>query len=272
MESRNNPQAEQMAHESMVRNLAAQAEAIWPQESAFFSRYTLPRAPSILDLGCGTGEISFRLAQRFAAATVLGVDLDANHLSRARERSAQFGARVRFEVGDALELVLPDHAFDLTVCRHLSQAVPNPRRLLEQMVRVTRPGGWLHMVAEDYGMIHFHPTTTDTDRFWREGPIVFGASSGCDLLIGRKVFTMMSQLGLQEVRVDYVTIDTLRVPREVFARIWEAWRDGYAEGIAANSKLSFGEVTENFNTMLACLRDPHGYAVWHLPVISGRRP
>ena len=86
------------------------------------------------------------------------------------------------------------------------------------------------------------------------------------------MFTMMSRLGIQALRVDYVNIDTIRVPREVFARIWEAWRDGYAEGIAANSKLSREEVAESFNTMLACLRDPHGYAIWHLPVISGRRP
>ena len=37
-----NPQAEQMGDESMLRNLAAQAEAIWPQEQRLFDRYQLP--------------------------------------------------------------------------------------------------------------------------------------------------------------------------------------------------------------------------------------
>ena len=37
-----NPQARQMADESMVRNLAAQAQAIWPQEAPLFDRYALP--------------------------------------------------------------------------------------------------------------------------------------------------------------------------------------------------------------------------------------
>ena len=36
-----NPQREEMADESMVRNLAAQADAIWPQEQALFTRYGL---------------------------------------------------------------------------------------------------------------------------------------------------------------------------------------------------------------------------------------
>jgi len=57
-----NPQAKQMADESMVRNLDAQARAIWPQESALIQRYALPAHPKILDAGCGTGEAALRLA------------------------------------------------------------------------------------------------------------------------------------------------------------------------------------------------------------------
>ena len=98
------PQAEQMADESMVRNLAAQAEAIWPQESQLFSRYHLPEGARILDLGCGTGEISLRLAELFPTAQVTGVDLEEAHLRRARERCAALGVRVRFQAGDALAL------------------------------------------------------------------------------------------------------------------------------------------------------------------------
>ena len=48
-----NPQGEQMADESMVRNLASQAEAIWPQESALFRAYGLAGDLKILDVGCG---------------------------------------------------------------------------------------------------------------------------------------------------------------------------------------------------------------------------
>jgi hypothetical protein len=57
-----NPQAEQMGDESMLRNLAAQAEAIWPQEQRLFDRYQLPGTAHIADIGCGSGEITSRLA------------------------------------------------------------------------------------------------------------------------------------------------------------------------------------------------------------------
>ena len=60
-----NPQAKQMADESMVRNLDAQARAIWPQEMPLFKRYGLPANAQILDAGCGTGELASRLAELF---------------------------------------------------------------------------------------------------------------------------------------------------------------------------------------------------------------
>src|SRR5690606_23451822 len=63
-----NPQAEQMGDESMARNLAFQAEAIWPQERALFARYGLSGALRVLDLGCGTGEITRRLAALYPQA------------------------------------------------------------------------------------------------------------------------------------------------------------------------------------------------------------
>ena len=58
------PQAKEMADESMVRNLAAQAEAIWPQEAPIFARHPVDDG-AILDLGCGTGEIAARIAEMF---------------------------------------------------------------------------------------------------------------------------------------------------------------------------------------------------------------
>src|SRR5690606_29965171 len=69
-----NPQAQQMGDESMARNLAHQAQAIWPQEQRLFDRYGLEGPVRILDLGCGTGEITRRLADRYPQATLLGID------------------------------------------------------------------------------------------------------------------------------------------------------------------------------------------------------
>lgn len=259
-----------MAHESMVRNLAAQAEAIWPQELPLLRRYALPDAPHLLDLGCGTGEFTWRAAEELTAARLCGIDVHEPHLEIARERCAAFGDRVRFRQGDAFALDFEDDTFDLAACRHMLQAVPEPERVLAEMKRVTRSGGWLHLVAEDYGMIHFHPTEHDIDAFFHEGPSVFAERTGSDLLNGRKVPGMLQRLGLEEIGLDYLVIDTLRVERETMRTVFRAWRDGYADGIAEHSDLDAGHVRACFETMLDCLRNPEGYAVWLLPVVRGR--
>ena len=270
----NNPQHEQMSDESMLRNLAAQAEAIWPQERALVAAYEL-EAPAILDLGCGPGEISERLLAMFPGSRLVGVDLDGAHLVRAADRCARFGERARFVEADAaaaeLGEILSGELFDLVICRHLLQAVPDPRAVLENMRRAARPGGRLHAVAEDYSMLHFWPVTADIDQFWLRGPIAFAGALGTDLRSGRKIYTLMVDLDVTDVRVDYVTVDTTRVPREIFERIWIAWRDGFAEPIARHSELDLDQVLGCFDEMIECIRSPRGYGVWQLPVISGVR-
>ncbi len=259
------PQAREMADESMVRNLAAQAEAIWPQEAPIFARHP-PGEGSVLDVGCGTGEITERLAETFLQASFVGVDLEEQHLARARSRCAPYQSRVRFQYGDALALPFPDGQFDLVVCRHLLQAVPDAGRVLLEIRRVLRPGGRVHLIAEDYGMLLCHPTTLDSDDFWQRIPPRYGAAIGCDLRVGRKMFTLLHDLDMAEIAVDYVVVDTLRVPRETFARIWEAWRDGYTDSIVEHAGISRDEVEQRWQEMIACARDARGYALWQVPV------
>lgn len=261
-----------MADESMVRNLAAQAEAIWPQEEPVFARHAPGAGARVLDVGCGTGESLARLAVRFPAATFLGVDLEEPHLARARARCAQFGDRVRFQREDALSLSLPAAQFDLVVSRHVLQALPDARRALAEMLRVLRPGGRLHVIAEDYGMLWCHPTALDADGFWQRIPPRYAAAVGCDLHVGRKMFQHLTALGVEEVAADYLVVDTLRVPRETFARIWEAWRDGYTKSLVEHGRVARSEVEERWRQMIACVRDPAGYALWQVPLWTGRKP
>jgi len=267
-----NPQAREMADESMVRNLEAQAQAIWPQEEALIRRYGLPDHAKILDAGCGTGDISSRLASLFPKATVLAVDVMDAHLELARRRFGDFGGRLRFENRSVYDLGLPGAAFDLTVCRHVIQSIPHPERVLAELTRVTSTGGRVHVIAEDYGMIHFEPRGLDPDVFWREGPGAFGAATGTDLYVGRKTYGLFRRLGLLDVTVDYVVVDPVRVPRETFVAIWKAWRDGYARAVSEHTRFSQEEFINHFDDMVATLRDPDGYGVWLVPIVSGRVP
>jgi ubiquinone/menaquinone biosynthesis C-methylase UbiE len=267
-----NPQAEQMAHESMVRNLDAQARAIWPQEIQLFRRYSLPPDTRILDAGCGTGEAASRLAELFPEAQVLGVDIIDDHLELARRRYARLAPRLAFEHQNLFELSAPDHMFDLTVCRHVIHSIPHPEKVIGELIRVTRRGGYLHLISEDYGMLHFQSGTPDPRDFWHVAPAAFGSATQSDLFIGRNIFGILARMNLQEITIDYVIVDTLRVPRETFAAILGAWRDGYAESIGKLTPISQPSAIAYFDRMIANVRDPLGYAVWMVPVVSARIP
>src|SRR5436190_3946156 len=267
-----NPQAKQMADESMVRNLAAQAQAIWPQEAPLLRRYALPAEPRILDAGCGTGEVTSRLAELFPQSHALGVDIIDAQLELARSRYARFAPRLRFEHQSVFALDESDRSFDLTVCRHVLQSIPHADRVVAELARVTRRGGYLHLIAEDYGMLHFQRGALDPQEFWHIAPTSFAAATGTDLFIGRNIFGILAAIGLEQITIDYVVVDTLRVPRETFATIFKAWRDGYAEIIGELTPISRESALAYFEQMIANILDPRGYAVWMVPVVSARVP
>lgn len=101
---------------------------------------TLPDGP-ILDLGCGTGATTARLAARFPEREIVGVDLSPQMLRRAEERCGAF-PNVRFECGDLLSFVKnrPDHlAAMLLSC--WSVGYSDPEAFLRRVSRVLAPDG-----------------------------------------------------------------------------------------------------------------------------------
>jgi 2-polyprenyl-3-methyl-5-hydroxy-6-metoxy-1,4-benzoquinol methylase len=272
MTDEHNPQAEQMAHESMVRNLAAQANAIWPQEEPLFARYRLAGELRIADVGCGSGEITSRLARLYPRAQVVGIDILESAVTYARSHYARLAPRVRFEQGDAFELRLPANGFDLVVCRHLTQAVPDPERVLAELHRICRPGGFIHVLSEDYGLIAMMMGRLDPDRLFKEGVIPYTHATGTDARVGRRTWSMMKRLGIVDLCVDYAVVDTVRVERTTFAAILAAWRDGYSEVINKKTTLRPGEARALFDQIVDGILDPEQYAVWHVPIVSGRKP
>lgn len=275
--SERNPQAAQMADESMIRTLANQAEAIWPQESRLFSRYALPAGAQILDVGCGTGEATLRLSAIFQGASLItGLDLMPELLSLARQRLVDHGTssgpEIRFEQGDGFHLPFEAASIDLLVCRHVTQLVPDAKQLLSEFRRVLRPGGWLHVLSEDYAMLHFPPRAgVDPDRLWHEAVVPFTTATGTDARIGRKTLPLLRELGFSHLSVQYLTVDTERVPREILAGIFIAWRDGYAEALAEHSQLDLVAVRQLFDAVIDGVRDPASYGVWHIPIVAGRK-
>src|SRR5258705_763756 len=96
-------------------------------------------AVRVLDVGCGTGNVSFCLAQDRELVSAIGVDLSPAYIEHAIRRNGD--KRLDFQVGDACALPFPDASFDHAISMLALQFVPRVDLAVREMRRVTRPGG-----------------------------------------------------------------------------------------------------------------------------------
>ncbi len=93
----------------------------------------------VLDVGCGTGNAVLEAARR--GASVLGIDPAPALVAIARERLASAGLAGEVREGDALELPVPDGAFDAVLSVFAVIFAPDPARAAGELLRAVRPGG-----------------------------------------------------------------------------------------------------------------------------------
>ena len=96
-----------------------------------------------LDIGTGPGIIPIMLASRVPRLRLTGVDLSEPMLQQSRKNAAKAGVsdRLDFRVGDAKSLPFSERSFDLVLCNSLLHHLPGPLALLDEIARVSKPGG-----------------------------------------------------------------------------------------------------------------------------------
>jgi len=98
-----------------------------------------PAGEKILDVGCGTGSMSFALAERGDHESIVGIDVSDGFVAYAKSQNRD--DRTQFEVGDATSLPYDDGHFDRAVSQLVLQFLPDPFPAVEEISRVVRPGG-----------------------------------------------------------------------------------------------------------------------------------
>ncbi len=95
---------------------------------------------TVLDLACGPGLVACEFAP--FAHHVTGIDLTPKMIEQAEERQKARGlANLSFQVGDVLPLPFPDASFSVVLTRYSFHHFLDPKAVLEEMVRVCKPGG-----------------------------------------------------------------------------------------------------------------------------------
>ena len=98
-----------------------------------------------LDVACGTGGVALRAAR--ARADVVGIDISADQLAKARRAAEEEGLAIRFDEGDCEELPYADAEFDAVASAFGAIFAPDHRRTAGELSRVCRPGGRLALSA-----------------------------------------------------------------------------------------------------------------------------
>jgi ubiquinone/menaquinone biosynthesis C-methylase UbiE len=188
---------------SESERLQRQADELAPESEALLDRIQLKPGDSAIDLGCGPRGVIELLHPRVSpGGRVVGLDSNPTHVAMARELVATrgFGDVEIFE-GDARHTGLQADSFDLVHARTVLITVPEPERVLTEMVRLARPGGWVASLEPDCEHNIYYPHHAVFDRLHELFMATF-SRNGADPLIGRRLGELYRQAGLEEVDVD----------------------------------------------------------------------
>jgi arsenite methyltransferase len=143
------------ADETTVEQVAAAMElrATDPRQQeilgTYLARIVWPDDARVVEIGCGTGAITRALAIRREVAEVVGVEPSPGLVRRAGELARHL-PNVTFLEADGRDVPLPDDSFDVAVIHTVLSHVPGPDRVLAEVLRLLRPGGWAAVFDGDY--------------------------------------------------------------------------------------------------------------------------
>ena len=103
----------------------------------------------VLDVGSGTGALAFAIAAEKVHCSVVGIDPSAEYVGYAGTKNP-FASRVAFEIGDAQQLSFPNAAFENSLSMLVFNFIPNRKKALGEVSRVTKLGGCVAAAVWDY--------------------------------------------------------------------------------------------------------------------------
>jgi SAM-dependent methyltransferase len=176
---------------------------------ALKGNYAVPLSKNlthILDMGSGSGIWGQEIARQFPAASVFGLDLEPPRpLSSAESATSSPPPNYHFVQGNVLQgLPFFDDTFDFTHQRMLVVAIPAQDwpRVVQELARVTRPGGWIELLETGTTILNAGPATEQLFQ-WSQDTCL---SRGIDLTRVEEIGMLLTQAGLRQVRQQPIDI------------------------------------------------------------------
>ena len=127
----------------------------------FIDWIKFPHSLSVLDVGCGNGAFSVQIDEICKPLSIAGIDPSSAQIDYASRR--EINAPSQFEVGDSMFLPFQNDKFDASVMALVIFFVPDPKKGVAEMLRVTKPGGIVAAYAWDC-LLYTSPSPRDRQK------------------------------------------------------------------------------------------------------------
>ncbi|HEY0493216.1 MAG TPA: class I SAM-dependent methyltransferase, partial [Candidatus Dormibacteraeota bacterium] len=134
--------------QSEIERLGAQLELSWSKELRALKAFGLRDGMTVVDLGCGPGQMLAKLSTAFPRSHLTGVELDARLCAEAADRLERRSELVVVN-RSALDTGLGAASVDFAVARFLFQHLHDPVQAAREALRILKPGGSLVVIDVD---------------------------------------------------------------------------------------------------------------------------
>ncbi|KAJ7608785.1 S-adenosyl-L-methionine-dependent methyltransferase [Roridomyces roridus] len=185
-------------HESVLRSHSWRTA----ENSCGYLLSSLKPDMHILDVGCGPGTITLDLARLVPDGHITGIEPSFKGVLQQAQADAvaQGVSNVTYSVADVLALDFPDASFDVVHAHQVLQHVPDPVQALREMVRVTKPGGFVAVRDADYKTMVWYPENAGMSQ-WLVSYDQLARSNGGEPNAGRHLLSWALQAGLKREQV-----------------------------------------------------------------------
>ncbi|MFW5799588.1 MAG: methyltransferase domain-containing protein [Spirochaetota bacterium] len=252
--------------------LKNQTRLLWPHEKEVLSSMGLKRGMKVADICCGCGDLSLLLAREFNPAIVVGIDHSVPGIEHAKKLQKDLGVKnAEFHLGDATALMIDDESFDFVLCRLSIQIFSKPEQILKELYRITKRNGRIYLLGEDYDLIIGHPNDEQIRSVYDKAG-KYGTDMGMDLYNGKKLYTILKDMKLDDIKINPIIVDTSNSDRELFTNMIKSWKKFSVYTIG--DTLNIGEdkkedLLKGYEAHIRTINHPHGYTTWSLIAGSG---
>ncbi|HEV8083107.1 MAG TPA: methyltransferase domain-containing protein [Chitinophagaceae bacterium] len=201
------------------------------------STIPLPQHARILDIGCGLGDTTLMLDERFPNSIITGLDGDASLIEAAIEEKKLLRPNLNFVCSDALYLPFEDNCFDFVFTRYCLQHIPEALTVLQEMKRVCKPSGIVFAQEPDSNSYQSYPEGNAYPIFKEMVNTLFA-----DAIIGRKLIHYFKSLQLKNIQ--HNTQSILADHNSVIKKFYHMTGEAMSKSILQNKLMNEEEFDE----------------------------